>query len=332
MRKEECCVTWCLNRKGCADNWEVRSHVEKLMSHRFPKDLEARHKWECMIRKSLDNANFSATDNSVICSKHFKDGKPTLQSPFPSAFLTESDIKWKASPVKRRKIVREGATPAADAYIATALECKVPQWQEKVPMHFAQITRESDVRLFTGLRDAETFKFLFKQLSLDARQMTYWRGEKLTNKEAALAIDKGLPRFHWGKFLLLSLMKLCLGLLKEDLAWRFNISTGLTSQIFFTWVRLISLDLQFMIKWPSLVVVRKGLPEIFRKHYPKRVCIIDSTEVFIETLSSLNVQAAMWSEYKHHCRVKLLIGIIPNGAISYLSESYGGRCSDRYIV
>lgn len=332
MGKEKCCVTWCLNRKGCADNWEVRSHVEKLMFHRFPKDKETRHKWECMIRKSLDNANFSATDNSVICSNHFKDGKPTLLSPFPSAFLTESDIKWKSSPVKRRKIVREVATPPADISTPTVLK-KSPQCQDKVPMHFAQITRESDVRLFTGIRDTETFKFLFDQLSLDARQMTYWRGEKLTNKEAALAIDKGPSRkLSLEQQFLLSLMKLRLGLLTEDLAWRFNVSAGLTSQIFFTWVRLISIDLKFMIKWPSRAVVRKNLPEIFKKHFPKCVCIIDCTEVFIETPSSLNVQAAMWSEYKHHCTVKLLIGITPNGAISYLSESYGGRCSDRYIV
>ena len=172
----------------------------------------------------------------------------------------------------------------------------------------------------------------FYQLSLDARQMTYWRGEKLTNKEAALAIDKGPPRkLSLEQEFLLSLMKMRLGLLTEDLAWRFDISAGLTSQIFFIWVRLISLDLEFMIKWPSRVVVRKNLPEIFRKHFPKCVCIIDCTEVFIET-PSLNIQAAMWSEYKHHCTVKLLIGITPNGAISYVSESYGGRCSDRCIV
>ena len=91
-----------------------------------------------MIRKSLHNANFSATDNSVICSKHFKDGKPTLQSPFPSAFFTESEINWKTSPVKRRKIVRDVATFATDVNAATALECKAPQWQDKVPMHFVQ--------------------------------------------------------------------------------------------------------------------------------------------------------------------------------------------------
>ena len=147
------------------------------MLHRYPKHLEARHKCECMIRKSFDHANFSATDNSVICSDHFKYGKPTLQSPFPSAFLNESDIKWKTSPVKWRKIVRvrEVATIATDGNAATALECKALQRQDKVPMQFAQITRESDVRLFTGIRNTEIFKFLFYQLSLEARQMTYWR-------------------------------------------------------------------------------------------------------------------------------------------------------------
>ncbi len=50
----------------------------------------------------------------------------------------------------------------------------------KVPMQFSQITRESDVRMFTGLRNPETFQCLFDQLSLDAKDMTYWRGEKLT--------------------------------------------------------------------------------------------------------------------------------------------------------
>ena len=90
------------------------------------------------------------------------------------------------------------------------------------------------MRHFTDIRDTEIFKFFFDQLSLDARQMTYWRGEKLTNKEAALAIDKGPPRkLSLEQEFLLSLMKMRLGLLTEDLAWRFNISAGLTSQSFF---------------------------------------------------------------------------------------------------
>ena len=40
----------------------------------------------------------------------------------------------------------------------------------------------------------------------------------------------------------------------------------------------------------------------------------------------------MWSNYKHHSTIKFLIGISPQGTISYLSECAGGRMSDKEIV
>ena len=46
----------------------------------------------------------------------------------------------------------------------------------------------------------------------------------------------------------------------------------------------------------------------------------------------MEVQAALWSDYKHHCTIKYLIAITPSGAISWLSPGYGGRCTDVYIV
>ena len=39
-----------------------------------------------------------------------------------------------------------------------------------------------------------------------------------------------------------------------------------------------------------------------------------------------------WSNYKSHSTVKFLVGITPNGAIFYISDCYGGRASDKYIV
>ena len=39
-----------------------------------------------------------------------------------------------------------------------------------------------------------------------------------------------------------------------------------------------------------------------------------------------------WSDYKYHSTIKYLIEITPNGAISYISNSYGGRASDSFIV
>ncbi|CAC5411920.1 unnamed protein product [Mytilus coruscus] len=61
-------------------------------------------------------------------------------------------------------------------------------------------------------------------------------------------------------------------------------------------------------------------------------CIIDCTEIFIETPSSLlDTQAQCWSDYKHHCTIEFLVAITPNGMFSYVSPCYGGRASDKFI-
>ena len=44
------------------------------------------------------------------------------------------------------------------------------------------------------------------------------------------------------------------------------------------------------------------------------------------------MQAVTWSDYKKHNTVKVLVGITPRGAISFLSNSWGGRVSDVYIT
>ena len=337
MGKDKCCVSGCQNRKGCPEEWMVRNHVEELKFHVFPPDADLRSKWEFSIRKALDKKSFTAADHKVVCSNHFEYGKPTPLSPTPSIFLTESDLKWKRSPHRRRKINRATVEVPCKRIAPNEIKESSNDSQstfQKIPMYFGQITRESDVKLFTGIKDTATFKFLFDQLSFNANNMKYWRGEKLTpDKAAVLAERKGPQRkLSLEQEFLLTLMKLRLGTLIEDLAWRFDISSGLTSQIFFTWVRLIALDLAFIIKWPSRKDIKRNLPDIFLKHFPRCISIIDCTEFFTETPSSLEVQAALWSEYKHHCTVKVLIAITPNGAISYVSDSYGGRASDKFIV
>ncbi|KAK3095162.1 hypothetical protein FSP39_010913 [Pinctada imbricata] len=107
---------------------------------------------------------------------------------------------------------------------------------------------------------------------------------------------------------------------------------SLLSSIFITWVRLMRLELSSLIVWPSREVVRQNLPDCFQHFYPKLRCIIDCTEVFIETPSSLDTQAKCWSDYKHNCTVTFLVAITPNGSISYVSPCYGGRASDKFIT
>ena len=39
-----------------------------------------------------------------------------------------------------------------------------------------------------------------------------------------------------------------------------------------------------------------------------------------------------WSNYKHHNTVKFLIGVTPQGVISFISKAWGGRVSGKYLT
>ncbi|CAC5387141.1 unnamed protein product [Mytilus coruscus] len=131
--------------------------------------------------------------------------------------------------------------------------------------------------------------------------------------------------------LLLVMMRLRLGLLVHDLAFRFQISEALVSSIFITWIELMRLELCHLIVWPSKNVIKENLPSCFKTFYPNVRCIIDCTEIFIETPSSLDTQVQCWSDYKHHCTIKFLVVITTSGMFSYVSPCYGGRASDKFI-
>ena len=56
--------------------------------------------------------------------------------------------------------------------------------------------------------------------------------------------------------------------------------------------------------------------------------IIDASELFIQIPSDLILQSSTWSNYKQHTTTKFLIGITPNGAITFVSPAFVGSISD----
>jgi len=74
------------------------------------------------------------------------------------------------------------------------------------------------------------------------------------------------------------------------------------------------------------------MPKTFKKDYPNARIIIDATEFYIKRLSSLLSQPCTFSSYKNGNTIKALIGVTPNGGISFVSEAYEGSISDRKLV
>ena len=100
------------------------------------------------------------------------------------------------------------------------------------------------------------------------------------------------------------MMKLRLGLQTMDLAIRFHVSEGSSSNIFLSWLRAIAGYFKAFVFIPNLETVLAPATDRFRC-FKSLIGIIDCTDVFIETPESLELQSAIWSEYKHYNTVKL---------------------------
>lgn len=74
------------------------------------------------------------------------------------------------------------------------------------------------------------------------------------------------------------------------------------------------------------------MPQCFKKLYPSTRIIFDGTEIFIEKASDYVVHSSTYSQYKSHSTARGIIGITPSGFVSFVSNLYPGRISERDVI
>ena len=201
---------------------------------------------------------------------------------------------------------------------------------EKLKFFFLKLSKEEkNFHFFTGIT-VQTFRDILAILGDSVHSMMYsadvpddHEGKKRSQRSIALSVEDEL---------LMTLVKLRHDFPESDLAARFDISQPTVSRIFSAWIRCMYHAFREIDIWPSRSLVDAFMPDSFRQKYPSTRVIIDATEFHIEKPANPDVQASTWSNYKNTNTLKLLVGVTPNGVISFLSNLWGGRISDKELT
>ena len=194
---------------------------------------------------------------------------------------------------------------------------------------------DDSVKFYTGIPTLGCFNMLVGLITPEAKKLKYWdknKDKKLKYQTTENSKPGPKRNLTVNEEIVMSLVRLRLGLMGRHLADLFLISQSQVSRIFTTWTCFLSSVLkESLVLWPEKEEIKQHLPRSFKK-YPNTRIIIDCTEVFIEKPTAPYAQRATWSEYKGHNTIKALVGITPSGYFSFLSKFWTGSTSDRKIT
>ncbi|XP_077513952.1 uncharacterized protein LOC144124886 [Amblyomma americanum] len=196
-------------------------------------------------------------------------------------------------------------------------DVKVEALKEKLKVHDF-VSDEKRLVFYTGFNSFKKFDAFVEHVECmyQALKTGAGRPPALTMTEQLIAV----------------LCRLRVGLLEQDLAYRLKVSVATVSAMYSFWVNFLYEMLIQVPMWPSRNTVDLFMPDKFKELYPSTRIVLDCTEIFIENPSDYKTQSDTFSSYKGHNTAKGLIGITPNGSVSFVSNLAPGRLSDREIT
>lgn len=307
-----------------------------------------------MFCRREPGANFTLNTWTRICSWHFPNGKHNG----PSRFDWNKEKLMRFRDPEERKKSRNSeessssskeAPKIKDNLLLLADACELVQ--QPVIGGSVSVVMEAELELYkkenVNLRERLKQSHCFKYADIKTDNSKVLLYTTLPDDETFSLIVNLVERFkisyhqNWNVKLmplsdqiLLTLMKLKLNLPHLDLATRFNCSKSTVTNIFQTMVEVFHIILfQGCMEKnvPSRQKNQKDLPKCFNNFQNCRM-VLDCTEIGVAKSENLSENCLTYSNYKGRNTLKGLVGIAPNGVITFASSLYGGNTSDKAIT
>ena len=136
---------------------------------------------------------------------------------------------------------------------------------------------DTKVAFYTGFTSYARLKACYDFLGPAATKLQHCTRDSSTATEKSKKIGRQRSLSPLEKFFL-TMVRLRLGLLEQDIAYRFGISQSTVSQIFTTWINFMYLQSKRIPLWPPKEYVRSHMPQVFKMQYPTTRVIVDNTD------------------------------------------------------
>ena len=168
-------------------------------------------------------------------------------------------------------------------------------------------TNDALICFYTGFSTFFVLKYFYDFLEPAVNHLIYSQEGTRTGEETKQCRPRALPPLE--EFFM-TMVRLRLGLLEQDIAQRFQVSQPTVSRIICTWIDFLFLKLKEIPLWPPKDLFQMNMPTEFQEKYPSKRVIIDATEIFIEQPKLPELQQMTFSNYKNDNTFKGLVGII----------------------